>query len=85
VGVCICMFCNVWVCVCVCSVMCGFCNVCVYMYPVSGRGLFLPDSFALHVPVLTAIATLVSGRMLLATPKLKSVHVTQQGLDTGIV
>jgi hypothetical protein len=27
--VCMCGFCNVWVCVCVGFVMCGFCNVCV--------------------------------------------------------
>jgi len=34
-GVCMCGFCNVWVCVCVgfviCGVfMCGFCNVCLW-------------------------------------------------------
>ena len=32
-SVCMCGFCNVWVCVCVgfvmCGCMCGFCNVCV--------------------------------------------------------
>jgi hypothetical protein len=30
VGVCMCGFCNVWVCVCVGFVMCGFCNVWVF-------------------------------------------------------
>jgi len=44
VGVCMCGFCNMWVCVCVdfvmymcvcvcvCACVCGFCNVCVYVW-----------------------------------------------------